>query len=260
MFRELSGSKMGNHPDPMLPVVVESVHVEGGHTIRPHAHRRGQLIYASHEIQLSAGSVRGMTTGLGALWVPPGVAHGINTAVSQDYLSVFIDPAFVPAKLGGVKSVAIHPLLKALVTKAGEFGEHYRPDSPESRLIGVLLDQLSNAEHSLTHLPMPRHARLRQVCEKMISDNDTSMTLNRCAELACLSARSVQRIMRRQTGLGFRQWHQRWIILRAIDALLQDCPLKQVAMQSGYSSPSAFITMFKRATGKTPGQFLSAYH
>jgi AraC-like DNA-binding protein len=44
-------------------------------------------------------------------------------------------------------------------------------------------------------------------------------------------------------------------MLEALRQLAMKEPVTTVAMALGYDSTSAFITMFKKALGKTPGQY-----
>ena len=44
-------------------------------------------------------------------------------------------------------------------------------------------------------------------------------------------------------------------LLAAVEWLASGRPVTQVALDLGYESPSAFIAMFKRHMGDTPGQF-----
>ena len=46
-------------------------------------------------------------------------------------------------------------------------------------------------------------------------------------------------------------------ILEALKRLGMKEPVTAVAIELGYDSPSAFISMFRKALGKTPGQYFS---
>ena len=57
--------------------------------------------------------------------------------------------------------------------------------------------------------------------------------------------------------MTFGQWRQQVRILEALKRLAMNEPVTTVAIELGYESPSAFISMFKKALGKTPGQYFS---
>ncbi|MDI9776072.1 helix-turn-helix domain-containing protein, partial [Pseudomonas aeruginosa] len=50
----------------------------------------------------------------------------------------------------------------------------------------------------------------------------------------------------RELGMTFGEWRQRLRFLAAIEALEAGRGIQQIAFDLGYSSPSAFISMFRR--------------
>ncbi|MGD9313458.1 MAG: helix-turn-helix domain-containing protein, partial [Desulfobacterales bacterium] len=65
------------------------------------------------------------------------------------------------------------------------------------------------------------------------------------------------RHFRTETGMTFGQWRQQIRILEALKRLGMKESVTTVAIELGYDSPSAFISMFKKALGKTPGQYFA---
>lgn len=57
--------------------------------------------------------------------------------------------------------------------------------------------------------------------------------------------------------MTFGRWRQHARLVHALCLLAEDEPVTSVALRSGYDSTSAFITMFRRAMGETPGQYFS---
>jgi len=47
-------------------------------------------------------------------------------------------------------------------------------------------------------------------------------------------------------------------ILEGLRRLAREEPVTTVALDIGYDSPSAFIAMFRKALGRTPGQYFKA--
>lgn len=58
-----------------------------------------------------------------------------------------------------------------------------------------------------------------------------------------------------ETNLTFGQWRQQIRLLEALRRLGRQEAVTRVAIDLGYDSPSAFIAMFKKALGSTPGQY-----
>jgi len=64
------------------------------------------------------------------------------------------------------------------------------------------------------------------------------------------------RLMRRATGLGFREWSLGIRMRLAVRALAEtDLPVKCVAVESGFTSTAQFDRGFRRLFGMTPGEF-----
>ena len=64
------------------------------------------------------------------------------------------------------------------------------------------------------------------------------------------------RLMRRATGLGFREWSLGIRMRLAVRALAEsDQPVKIVALESGFTSTAQFDRGFRRLFGMTPGEF-----
>jgi AraC-like DNA-binding protein len=64
------------------------------------------------------------------------------------------------------------------------------------------------------------------------------------------------RLVRRATGLGFRDWKLGIRLRLAVRALAEsDAPVKWVAHESGFASTAQFDRGFRRAFGMTPGEF-----
>jgi AraC-like DNA-binding protein len=67
--------------------------------------------------------------------------------------------------------------------------------------------------------------------------------------------RTLARLFRRETGLSFAAWRQQLRLLRALERLAAGEPVTAVALDLGYSGPSAFVAMFRRALGVSPGRY-----
>lgn len=59
----------------------------------------------------------------------------------------------------------------------------------------------------------------------------------------------------RDLGMSLSEWRQRLRILRAMPLLASGRSVESVALDLGYSSSSAFITMFRQRMKQTPAEF-----
>jgi AraC-like DNA-binding protein len=103
---------------------------------------------------------------------------------------------------------------------------------------------------------MPRDTRALRVARALLEDCAIPHDLDRWAETAGASRRTLARLFRSETGLGFAEWRAR---LRAIDGLarLSDgASVGDAAAAVGYASPSAFSAMIRRTLGQAPRRFI----
>ena len=64
-----------------------------------------------------------------------------------------------------------------------------------------------------------------------------------------------QRLFLEETKLPFGKWRQQFRLLRAMELLSSGEKVTAAALEAGYHSPSAFISMFRKQLGTTPMQY-----
>ncbi|WP_260430018.1 helix-turn-helix domain-containing protein [Burkholderia cenocepacia] len=101
-------------------------------------------------------------------------------------------------------------------------------------------------------LPLPRDRRLLAICEHMMTDSANDYTLDRWADEIGTSSRTLARHFRDETGMSFGHWRQHMRAAEAMTRLAQGASVASVALDLGYSTPSAFIVMFRRLFGQAP--------
>jgi AraC-like DNA-binding protein len=140
--------------------------------------------------------------------------------------------------------------------KAITIVDDYPPDSPDFRLMQVVLDQISHAEATPLHLPMGKDERLVRVIEAYLRNPGDTRTFKEIALLSGASERTLARLFVRETGLTFGTWRKRLLLQEAIDRLDRGESVTRIAFDLGYQSLSAFIEMFRQSLGVSPGQYL----
>jgi AraC-like DNA-binding protein len=55
--------------------------------------------------------------------------------------------------------------------------------------------------------------------------------------------------------MTFGKWRQQLRLMEAMRLLAEGAKVTHAAMESGYSTPSAFISMFRKTLGKTPTSY-----
>ena len=83
------------------------------------------------------------------------------------------------------------------------------------------------------------------------------VTTDGVARQSGLSARTLERLFRAETGMSFGLWRQKARLLESVRLLVEGGSVTEAALESGYSSVSAYISAFKQTFGCTPGAMLT---
>ena len=241
------------------PVVGYAADYPSGHVIRRHRHAAGQLIYAASGVMtVTTAAGRWVVPPERAVWVPPRVAHAIRMTGVVGMRTLYLDPPATTGLPAAPAVVQVRPLLRELIVAAVAFRQPYDPDGPEARIVAVLLDELEVARTAPLHVPVPRDPRLRAITDRLLVDPSDGRTLSAWARTAGASARTLARLFRRETGLGFGDWRREARLLHALERLAAGEAVTTVALELGYDGPSAFIAMFRARLGTTPGRYFDA--
>jgi AraC-like DNA-binding protein/quercetin dioxygenase-like cupin family protein len=248
----------GNDADPARPVLAQAREIAPGHVNLPHRHLRAQLLHPS-------AGVMTITTEHGiwaapshlALWIPSGVEHHVRAYSRLSLKVLYILPGAAPHMPRTCRLTPMSPLLRELMARACDFPMDYDPAGPEGRLMAVILDQLKPLNAPPLYLPMPRDTRLAGLCRRLLENPGDQSTLPELAARAGAADRTLLRLFLKETGLSFRAWRQQARLFLALGKLASGEPVSGVALDLGYESQSAFIAMFRRALGVTPGRYFS---
>ena len=148
------------------------------------------------------------------------------------------------------------PLLRELLLKAASFPNLYDVDGPQGRLMATLLDELVAAPVEDLYLPMPADRRLRKLIDHLLDDPADKSPLAELARRVGISERSLTRLAAK-VGMSVGDWRRRLHVALSLRMLTAGRRVHQIAIDLGYESASSFVTMFRKATGKSPTQFLT---
>ena len=226
-----------------------------GHILATHQHRRAQFLYGA------TGSMH-VQTGDGTWTIPPHRAvlipahtdhqvtmHGVSTR------SLYIEPTAVPWFPRRCQVVDVSPLLRELLAEALDIAPHYREPSRDATLIALILHELSRVAPLPLEVPLPHHDGLRALCVAFLSAPDVHDPPARWARHLHVSERTLNRLFRQHTGMGYAQWRQRACVVHALPQLARGRPVGAIATDMGYDSPAAFSTMFQRLLGSPPTHY-----
>lgn len=223
-----------------------------GAGIDAHRHDDHQIVYAGRgvlAVTTDAGSWVAPATR--AIWVPAGTVHAHQAHGRLELHLVGLPATENPLGLDRPTVLTVGPLLRELILA---YTQPPHDDSPErERLRGVLLDQLRASPQQPLHLPAPRDPRLRALCAILTDDPADDRTLAALGKEVGASDRTLARLFKSDLGMSFPQWRTQLRLHHSLVLLADDLPVTAVAHLCGWSSASAFIEVFRRAFGLTPG-------
>lgn len=224
----------------------------------PHFHGKAELILTVRGlVTCDVAKGRWMVPAQCALWIPGGMSHSVRTIGQVELYTLFLDSEVVSGLPSECCTIAVSPLLRELIIAASRLPTLYDPKGPAGTLVDTMLNELGAAPVEYLHLPMPGNARLRKIADTFGADPSDRATIVEWAQRAAMSERSLSRLILRETGMTFGRWRQQYQIMVALERLVDGEAVKTVALDLGYESTSAFITMFKKALGMSPGKYLA---
>ncbi|WP_223232351.1 AraC family transcriptional regulator [Marinomonas arctica] len=243
----------------MQAAIALQVEPELNHSdIRPHHHRKGQLILSLHgAVSCEVQDALWLVPPQHAVWIPSGTPHSCRITQNASTCFLFIEPsaAVMP---DACCTLAITPLVRELILHLAEQEPTYPSEGKTARLVAVLLEQLSDAPLKELHLPISDHPKIRHIADALFADPSDRNTLRQWAARLATSERSLARLVENATGLSFGRWRQQLHLMVALSQLAEGKSVQSVAGTLGYDSVNAFITMFKKALGKSPTQYFSS--
>lgn len=241
-------------------IVAWSEDYSSGHLIDMHRHERAQLLFASRGV-MSVTTAEGawVVPPLRAVWIPAQTDHRIVCSgnVSMRTLYVSQDQLENPPEQCSV--VSVPPLLRELILYAVEMPRLYNTSGPDGRIAQVIIDSIQKLQVAPLDLPIPDDIKLLKIHQALTSKPADQRTLSEWADNVGVTSRTLARKIKAETNLTFGQWRQQIRLLEALRRLGQKEAVTRVAVDLGYDSPSAFIAMFKKALGSTPGQYFKMH-
>lgn len=239
------------------PVFSRAESLPAGSWTPTHSHPWIQLSYAIAGV-LTVRTARGsfIAPPQRAVWVPADVPHEVTSSTRAEMRSLYIDAAALPAGFETPDQccvLVVDSLARELVLAAAALPPDYEEAGPAGRLVGVLLDRLAALPRVAFDLPAPVDRRLVQLCEALQAEPARNDSLAEWGAQLGLSERSLARLFLRDTGMSFADWRLRLRMLFALGELEEGVSVTRVALDSGYSSTSAFIAAFRRCFGMSPG-------
>lgn len=230
----------------------ETRHLSSGDEVSPHRHDDHQLVYASAgvlEVIVPEGTW--FTPSVRAVWVPGGTIHYWQVHGATTVHMVGIPRTLMPSAGHIPALVAVSPLLRELIIACAEQGPARTP--AERRLLRVLVDRIRVQDEPPTVLLALHDPLLLAIQAVLESDMAATPSLSELGRRVGASERTLSRLFNEKLGMSYTTWRTQLRLHRAILLLAENSTVTHAAVACGFSSPSAFVTTFKAAFGRTPG-------
>jgi AraC-like DNA-binding protein/quercetin dioxygenase-like cupin family protein len=224
-----------------------------GHTIPWHFHEWDQLVYASRgvmTVQTQEGAWVVPTHR--AVWIPAGIAHTVAMSGAVAMRTLYLKPKIAPALPRACCVINVTPLLGELILAACNSSALKRTIRRERHLMDVMLDQLATVQMVPLQLRNPADPRAKRVADALLADPGDQRALSELCLRAGASKRTIERLFREEVGMTLGKWRQQLRLMQAMRMLAEGEKVTHAALDAGYSTPSAFIAMFRKTLGTTP--------
>ena len=244
--------------EPFLVARALSTTYSGGSCLHPHRHASHQLLFAATGAMTVTGDQTTWMIPPGrAVLIPAGIPHAIRMWGDVAMRSLYFPPAAARVFATGVcRVISVSPLLRELILRVAGLAALDSREPAEARLMSVLMDELEAAEIEPLSLPLPSDARALAAATGILANPAEEATADDVARRSGLSVRTLERLFRAETGMPFGLWRQKARLLESVRLLVEGRSVTDAALDSGYSSVSAYIAAFKQTFGCTPGAMI----
>ncbi|AKU20469.1 helix-turn-helix transcriptional regulator [Massilia sp. MB5] len=239
-------------------VVVTERHYADGDVFPLHSHDRGQFAYAERGvITVETGDGNWAVPPQRAIWVPARLAHAMQMRGPVTMLNAYIRPQ-AAQRLGLAAHCQVYGVssfLRQLLEKAVDVPARYAAHGRDACLMGLLLHEIAGMPMLSLNAPLPAEPRLAWACRAFMAAPSLEASVDDMAQHAGMSRRTFTRQFRQHTGISYLEWRQQACLLAAVVRLGNGEPVTRVAIELGYSSPSAFAAVFKKVLGEAPSRY-----
>jgi AraC-like DNA-binding protein len=240
-------------PSPVTALSFDFVH---GHVIPEHFHQEDQLVYACRGV-MTVRTTEGtwVVPAQRAVWIPGRTVHSISMAGAVSMRTLYLRRQMVPHLPRNCCVINVSALLQELILHACNFRTLTRRSKIHAHLIDFIIDQLQTVQTVGLQLQAPSDPRAARIAAILRSEPGSSISLDEVCRQAGASKRTIERIFREETRLSAGKWRQQLRLMHSLQLLAAGEKITHAAMEAGYSTPSAFIAMFRKAFGTTPSRY-----
>jgi AraC-like DNA-binding protein len=190
------------------------------------------------------------------VWIPAKAPHRIALSGQVSMRTLDLRAGMAKTLPRSCCVVNVSRLMQELMLHAYQHPRITRRSKRHAHPIDLILDQLETVRAIPLQLSTPsdqRAMRVARILEYQPADARSMVALCRRAGA---SKRTIERIFARETSLPLGKWRQQLPLLRSLQLLGGRGVDHHLGTGGGYSTPIAFIAMFRKALGTTPRQCL----
>jgi len=224
------------------------------------SHQRSHLVYAATGV-LVVETERGtsIVPANRIAWTPAGRTHRHRVHGDTDMRIVFLPPSLarrMPDRPAVFAATGLaRELLLALTGPGDDRGAPSRSVAARTRLLRVLVDELSETREEPLYLPEPKDDRLREIARLLLDNPQETTSMADLGRAVGASSRTLSRLLRDELGMTFYEWRTQLRIYRALVLLAEGRDVTSTAIACGWANPSGFIAAFTAIIGSTPGRY-----
>ena len=237
-------------------IVTHTHNYSSGHKIPLHFHDRDQLVYASSGVMtVHTRDGTWVVPTHRAVWIPEAVPHTISMSGTVAMRTLYLKARLATSMPRACCVVNVSPLLNELILHACKSGSLSARVAAHRHLIDVIVDQLKAVQTVPLQLPNLADPRAQRLAEILNADPGNRQSLARVCRTVGASGRTVERLFQEETGMTLGKWRQQLRLMQAMRLLGEGAKVTHAALESGYSTPSAFIAAFRKSLGTTPAAY-----
>lgn len=234
--------------DTCLNRLVES---DARHSASIHSHDQGQLTYIERGVlSLEAeGGIWAIPPGR-LHWIPAGVWHASRSHGEVRFWLTLVSEDFARLLPERIVVLEASPLLISALDRLRRLETG---DALIDPLAEVIAHEINTGAGDAPGMRLPTPPRMRDWALAFLAAPNIKAGIDAAAAAVAMSRRSFTRHFEREVGMTYTAWKRAVIVHRATIRLAEGAAVGEVAFDAGYESVSAFISMFKSACGRLPG-------
>lgn len=238
------------------PVFFRTANMPAQASYPRHRHAWGEFVYSySGVMEIELANHHYLAPPQYGIWLPPNVEHMGFNRHEACHCSLYLAPELCAALPASTCALTVSPLVRAILDELRGNPPQLPQTDEQQRLLRVLVDQLVQAPPAGSYLPTSSDPLLGPVLRALAACPADPRSLPELARAANTTERTLMRRCQRDLGMSFVEWRQRLKVVEALALLEQGQTVETIGLDLGYSSASAFISMFRRMMGATPDEY-----